>query len=473
MSKRKTLSICLPTYEMHGLGEKYLCQSLDILVTQTFKHFDVVISDNSVNDGIKKVCEEYKGKLDIKYFKHPGKKEMSPNTNYAIQKATGVLLKILFQDDYLYGNDALKTIVDNFDLHKDQWLVTACTHTKNTRQFFRPFYPKYNSKIHMGRNTISSPSVLTLKNNNDKTFLFDENLKWFMDVDYYKRLHNAYGEPKIVNTICTVNRVGAHQTTNRDATEELRKTEFKYIAKKYDEWTLDDVTVVSVSGIDPTGGVNAIQICLRGMEFGGAVIVSHTKPENLDPRITFKQCRPDHLQSKDPKNKDDYSKFMAYDLGDYIDTEFALIVHNDAYVLRPHKWDYEFLEYDYIGAPWKEGVHFTPEGVNVRVGNGGFSLRSKRMMNILRDMKLPFTDNGTGYVNEDGLMCVYHRKALEDAGIKFAPVPVAARFSQEKHLPDSYPEPFGFHDNKDVMPRFFHAKYWIKQILQKLNLRKA
>jgi hypothetical protein len=455
------MSICLPTYEMHGLGAKYLRESFDILVKQTFKDFDVVISDNAVSDVIKEVCEEYKDKLDIKYFKHGGKKEMSPNTNNAIRHATGKILKILFQDDYLYGKTALEEIVKNFDLEKDHWLVTACTHTKNGWWYFRNFYPQYNSKIHMGRNTISSPSVMAIKN--DKPQFFDEELKWFMDVEYYKRMYDAYGEPKIVNTICTVNRVGKHQTTNNDATSELRKREFDYVVKKYDEWTLKDVTVVSVSGIDPTGGMKAIEICLRGMEFGAAVLVGHNKPENLDPRITFKQCRPDQLQSKDPKNRDDYSRFMAYDLGDYIDTEFALIVHNDAYVLRPHKWDYEFLEYDYLGAPWPANVHFTNEGVNVRVGNGGFSLRSKKMMNALRDLNLPFTDNGTGYLNEDGLMCVYHRKALEDYGITYAPVPLASKFSQEKHLPDSDPEPFGFHDNHSVIPRFFNAKYWLKE----------
>lgn len=463
------LSIALPTYEMHGLGPKYLRESFDILTKQTFKDFDVVISDNSVTDVIKEVCEEYKDKLDIKYFIHAGKKEMSPNTNSAIRLCTGKLIKILFQDDYLYDEHALQTIVDNFDVEKDHWLATACTHTKDGKHFFRPFYPKYNSKIHMGRNTISSPSVITIKNEN--VMFFDEKLKWFMDVDYYKRMYDTFGEPQIVNTICAVNRMGAHQTTNREATNELRNNEFEYIAKKYDEWTLNDVTVVSVSGIDPRGGMRAIEISMRGMNFGAAVLIGHNKPENLNPKITFKQCRPDQLKSKDPKNKDDYSKFMAYDLGDYIDTEFALIVHNDAYVLRPYQWDYEFLEYDYIGAPWPEGKYFTPEGVNVRVGNGGFSLRSKKMMNILRDLKLPFIDNGTGQCNEDGLMCVYHRKTLENNGIKFAPVPLASKFSQEKHLPDSNPEPFGFHDNKRVIPPFFEAKYWLKKKLKEFGLR--
>jgi hypothetical protein len=66
-------------------------------------------------------------------------------------------------------------------------------------------------------------------------------------------------------------------------------------------------------------------------------------------------------------------------------------------------------------------------------------------------------------------MCVYYRKQLETYGIKFAPVPLASKFSHEKDCDDSDPEPFGFHDNKEVIPKFFHAKYYAKQFLKKVR----
>jgi glycosyltransferase involved in cell wall biosynthesis len=469
MSKTPHISLCLPTYEMHGVGALFLRESFDILAKQTFKDFDVVISDNSVTDIIKVVCDEYKDKLDIKYFKHAGKKEMSPNVNNAIRCATGKILKILCQDDYLYHERALEDIAQNFDLSKDSWLVTACIHTKNTRSYFRPFYPKYNKKIHMGKNTISSPSVLSIKNENVQ--FFDENLKWFMDCDYYKRMHDKYGDPKIVHEINVVNRVGKHQTTHNDAVESLRKREFEYIVKKYNEKTTKNITLVAVSGIDPESAVRPLEISMRDMEYFDVVLISHRKPDNLNPQITFKQCKPDELQNKDPKNRDDYSRFMAYRLTNYIESDYALVVHHDAHVIRPERWDYEFLDYDYIGAPWPANVHFTPEGENVRVGNGGFSLRSKKLLDALNKLNLPLTDMGTGYYNEDGIMCVYYRKKLEENGIRFAPVPIAAKFSCEKMLEDSDPEPFGFHDNHAVVPSFFNTRYYLKKALKKLHLR--
>jgi hypothetical protein len=149
---------------------------------------------------------------------------------------------------------------------------------------------------------------------------------------------------------------------------------------------------------------------------------------------------------------------MAYDLARYIESDFALVVQHDGYVTRSHAWDPAFLQYDYIGAPWKEGAHFTPEGTPVRIGNGGFSLRSKKLLNALNELHLPFTDHGTGYFNEDGIICVYYRAKLEAYGIKYAPVSVASKFSREARCPDSERRPFGFHKNTSSLPFVMRVK---------------
>lgn len=231
--------------------------------------------------------------------------------------------------------------------------------------------------------------------------------------------------------------------------------------------TLPTVSLVAVSGIDPDGALKALRLSMRGVRYKEAVLVSHREPQADMTGITFKKCAPGDLASTDPKNKDDYSYFMAYRLHEYVEGDFALIVHNDAYVLRPEKWEPAFLDYDYIGAPWPPGVHFTPEGVNVRVGNGGFSLRSKRLLRILVDLGIPFSDSGTGFYNEDGIICVHHRKALEDAGMRFAPPDIAARFSHELDCPESVLFPFGFHNYKYTSAFSFFKKAYthLKRLL--------
>ena len=81
----KLISVCIPTYEMRGLGHIYLKESLDILCKQTFKDFDVVVCDNSKNTEIKSLCEKYAQKLDLHYFANPMGTGLSSNLNCIIK----------------------------------------------------------------------------------------------------------------------------------------------------------------------------------------------------------------------------------------------------------------------------------------------------------------------------------------------------------------------------------------------------
>ncbi|HUK05973.1 MAG TPA: DUF5672 family protein [Burkholderiales bacterium] len=123
-----------------------------------------------------------------------------------------------------------------------------------------------------------------------------------------------------------------------------------------------------------------------------------------------------------------YSRFMVKELGARIDTDFALVVQYDGFVANGKRWRAEFLDYDYVGAPWPDGS----------VGNGGFSLRSKKLLRALQDPRI------AELVPEDAAICKTYRGLLEsEYGIRFAPTAVAARFSFETRPP---PEPtLGFH----------------------------
>jgi glycosyltransferase involved in cell wall biosynthesis len=231
-SAAKYLTVCIPTYEMGGRGHVFLRQSLEVLTAQNFRDFDVVVSDYSKNDLIAKLCSEYASRLAIRYFKNTDPTGgMAANTNNAIRHATGRLIKILLQDDYLASPAALQTIVEKFDLAKDTWLVTACDHVQDGEPIYQTHYPKYTKKIFLGKNTIGSPSVLTIKN--DHPLLFDTQLKWLVDCDYYRRYHDLAGDPKIVKEAGVVIQVGDHQITNTEATTALREKEYQYMLVKF------------------------------------------------------------------------------------------------------------------------------------------------------------------------------------------------------------------------------------------------
>jgi glycosyltransferase involved in cell wall biosynthesis len=229
MDSNIKISVVIPCYEQKGLGQKHLKHSLDILAKQTFKDFEVVVSDNSTyfyQNQMEGLCKQYPF---VRYIKNINI-GLVVNTNHAIKHARGQLIKILFQDDFLYSENSLQEIWDNF---KGDWMVTACEHSPDGITMTRPFYPKYNDEIYLGNNTISSPSVLTIKNGDP--LLFDEDLEMFMDVDYYKRCYDKFGEPTILNTINVVNRVGDHQVsmnvTPAQFNQELELVKQKYVSR--------------------------------------------------------------------------------------------------------------------------------------------------------------------------------------------------------------------------------------------------
>src|SRR5438270_15283 len=109
---RPLLTVCIPTYEMADSGQAFLQHSLDILTKQTYKDFEVVISDHSKNEKIKNVCQKYENRLTIRYFRYTEHRgSSSANLNNALQKARGWLIKILFQDDFLYSTRSLEEVV--------------------------------------------------------------------------------------------------------------------------------------------------------------------------------------------------------------------------------------------------------------------------------------------------------------------------------------------------------------------------
>ena len=227
------LSVCIPTYEMNGQGVRFLKESFDKLANQTLRDFDVVISDHSQDSLIKDLCATYADTLEIHYYQNTENRgSSSANINTAIKYATGRLIKVLFQDDFLYDKNSLQTTVDAFDIQKDHWLISSYIHTQDGVVFYNTHTPRYTHDIHLGHNRIGTPSALTIKNENVP--FFDEQLIWLMDGEYYKRLYGAYGAPKILQRITVVNRVGIHQVTATLATLTKQKQEFNYVLAKYE-----------------------------------------------------------------------------------------------------------------------------------------------------------------------------------------------------------------------------------------------
>jgi hypothetical protein len=142
----------------------------------------------------------------------------------------------------------------------------------------------------------------------------------------------------------------------------------------------------------------------------------------------------------------DYSTIMVKHLWPHVETDHVLTIQWDGMAINKDLWNNSFLDYDYIGAIWPWPI----QGINM--GNGGFSLRSRKLIDALRDTDIKLGTKLSGQ-NEDIAIAVEYRKLLmERHNINFAPQEVARQFSTENEWLGST---FGFHGLWNI-PRFLN-----------------
>ena len=194
------ISCIIPIHWMKD-WEFFLTRCLKSIEQQTFTDYEIIVTKHG---------------------------KMAENTNAGIKKATGEIIKILYLDDYLAHPDSLKNLAENF---QGGWLATGCVHDYGDGKLKGPHLPKIEGIIGSATsNTIGSPSVIAFENKDP--LLFDENMGWLLDIDYYMRLIKRYSEVTILNSYDTVIGCGEHQATNILSKDE-KELEEKYLKEKW------------------------------------------------------------------------------------------------------------------------------------------------------------------------------------------------------------------------------------------------
>ncbi len=220
--------------------------------------------------------------------------------------------------------------------------------------------------------------------------------------------------------------------------------------------SLPQITLIAVTSVKIYETIKALEYSMKGIDFGEVVLVTHKKPRNLPKGITVKLCDP-------ITDIDKFNHMMVYDLDQYVNTDFMLLVHYDGFVVNPKSWREEFLEYDYIGSPWpmpdEEHVsYYDSNGNVVRVGNS-VSIRSKRFLEYPSKHNLEWRPTPNGDYNEDIFLCAMSRVEMEKDGIEFAPIEVARYFGREHTMPETTGiDPFIFHKWWDENADYPHFK---------------
>lgn len=200
------ISVCVPIHRGMKHFQFFYNRCMESIYSQTYKNVEVVVTEEG---------------------------SMPVNTNAAMSRATGDIIKILYMDDYLAHRRSLKLIADAFT-EDTKWLATGCLHQSYIRGGHEtphsPHIPEWTEDIHTGNNRLGSPSVVALRN--DEVLFFDENLSYFLDCDLYKRYYTTFGPPKLLNDLNVV--IGLHDgQTSQTMPLEKKRAEFIYMQNKY------------------------------------------------------------------------------------------------------------------------------------------------------------------------------------------------------------------------------------------------
>lgn len=211
---------------------------------------------------------------------------------------------------------------------------------------------------------------------------------------------------------------------------------------------LPQVTLCAVTSVNVAATVRALEASLSQARFGACKLLTDAKVSPAHPEIEVVPVAP--LRSSAA-----YSDFLLTGLPDHVTTTHCLVAQWDGHLLDARRWQSAFLEYDYIGASWPQ----FDDGHDV--GNGGFSLRTRRLMELCRDPAF------VPVHPEDVAIGRTNRAWLEEKGMRFAPRDLADAFAAERTGDPQ--QTFGYHGVWN-MPRAIGVEpFW--QVYRQLDER--
>lgn len=241
------VSICIPAYN----NEKSVKRLLESIEIQSYKDYEVIITDDSDSDSIKELIN---GKTNIKYYKNEKRLGATANWNQAIKLAGGEFIKIMHHDDWFTDETSLQTFVDMLEKHPEADMAFSGTRQVEEESDagfdgYERFIAKEDAaliaedyrNLFLG-NTIGAPSAVIVRRKSNVTDIaeqrgeiaYDEQLKWLVDMDYYMQIlkrnpHFIYTERPLVSI-----GTGREQLTEKCRDDrDLNVFEYGYIFEKY------------------------------------------------------------------------------------------------------------------------------------------------------------------------------------------------------------------------------------------------
>ena len=191
MSNQYLISICIPAYK-RITDLKIL---LDSIGRQTFKNYEVIITDDSPDDTVKTFCDNYPHVFELVYYKNSIPLGTPENWNEGIRKATGTWVKLMHDDDYFATDNSLALFVAAIESDKQAQVFYSAfvfedvtNHTKKivTCNWLDRFFLSLSPYHLLRRNYFGNPSCIIVKK--EVPFFYDNRFKYIVDFAYYIQL---------------------------------------------------------------------------------------------------------------------------------------------------------------------------------------------------------------------------------------------------------------------------------------------
>ena len=188
------ISIVLPVYN----GEKYLRKSIDSVIAQTFKDWELIIVDDCSSDSSPEIMEEYACRdKRIKVIHNLINKKLPETLNIGFRSANGKYLTWT-SDDNQYRPEALSKMFGYLSKNNSVPMVRADMSIVDENGNLIVVQDSYQNKALYYRNTIGA-CFLYKREVLDSVGEYDKDLFLVEDYDYWFRISKRYGEIASLN----------------------------------------------------------------------------------------------------------------------------------------------------------------------------------------------------------------------------------------------------------------------------------
>jgi len=215
MASKPLISICIPAYK----NTEFLKRLFDSIHIQLFRDFEVIVSDDSPDQGVSDLCKTYRDRFPLQYHRNVQALGTPENWNAAIRHAQGQWIKIMHDDDWFADEKSLSVFAAAIDQHPEASFFFAAYRDVfldegRVREVFvsnfrlRSFLKEHTTLF--SKNIVGPPSVTLYRK--DPSFYYDPRVKWVVDIDFYFRYLSGR-TPVYIRSILINVGVGSQQVT--------------------------------------------------------------------------------------------------------------------------------------------------------------------------------------------------------------------------------------------------------------------